>query len=155
MPATSSAPPDHRFTIVFPDTFLTCTMTTSHDRWRDSLVRNMGYHGESHVFMLTDLVVLDHGVERTQVVYQNTGHPDEFMVRPAEHFPIIIDRGKSVIGTMGCGGVSTHPHPDGKMIVCLEPGNDRLGVLLSDAAKWEVPPPSFSGNRVSWTWGRE
>lgn len=105
--------------------------------------------------MLTDLVVLDRGVERTQLVYQNTGHPDEFMVRAAEQFPIIIDRNRFLIGTMGCGGVSTHAHPDGKMVVCLDPGNDRMGVLLSDTAKCEVPPPSFSGDRVSWTWGRE
>jgi len=146
--------PAHRYSLTFSDQFSVCAMTLAHIRWRDSLVRNLHHQGNVHAFMLTDLVLLDRGVERKGLVYQNTGNPDQFMVTPEEDREVVIDRKKSLVGTMGCGGVSIHPHPRGQMIVCLEPSpcGGIIGVDLCCSHKWNVEPPVFTNSEVCWTW---
>ncbi len=146
--------PPHRYSLTFPDQFSVCATTPAQIRWKNSLVRNLHHQGNVHVFMLTDLALFDRGVERKGLVYQNIGNRDQFMVTPEQDRAVVIDRRQSLVGTMGCAGVSIHPHPRGQMIVCLEPSpcGGIIGVDLFYCHKWDVEPPVFTDNKVSWTW---
>jgi len=148
----------HRFSITFPAEHQTHGMTTAHTRWRKSLVKNLGHTGNAHVFMLTDISLFDGGTPRQGCVYQNSVKTSQFLVTPFEDlWQVIIDREIQEIGTMGVAGISLHPHPDGKMVVCLEPtpGSGILGVPLSDTWKTGATLPVFTNTTVYWTWGEE
>ena len=147
---------DHRCSITIPSEFHTEEITPSHTRWIESLVTNLGHEGREYVFMLTDIPLKVDTLTLEECVYRcTTDSIPQFLVytpTEAELEPVIIDIGIEEIGTQG-GPSSLHPHPDGKMIVCLAPKRygSILNVVLSDD-KTEVPAPVFRGSRVYWTY---
>ena len=142
-----------RLALDFSKTWSTAQPSEPLVRWERSLRENLGHQGDSHVFLVTDLVLGVDGSQQHRRVYQGRANPAQFLVVPNGHHTVLVDRDQEAIGTMGVSGLTLHPDPSGQMVVCLQPSpGDILGMPLSDRGKTAADPPTFTATRVWWTW---
>lgn len=120
--------------------------------WRKSLMDNLHYAGPVHTFLQTTLPLHVDGVPTQGLVYQCLENPNLFHID--NHEQISVDFERMTFGLSGGGGISFHPHANGKMIVCLNPTNIPLVcVPLTDTSKnCKDAHPKMSETAVSWDW---
>lgn len=102
-------------------------------------------------FLQTDIPLAVDGGKVNGAVYVSRDNPRLFFVSQGE---LLVDFDRRIIGTGGCGGMSRHKTPSGKMWVILAPlkGQSIYGVTLGDE-KMDSPEPVFeSGLSVSYSY---
>lgn len=124
------------------------------DGWAKSLASRTGHMGDVHLFALANHHPKRIDGEHAGTAFLKTGSAKRVLVQQANGQSVLIDIEQKKIGTMGTGGTTLHPHPNGKFIVLLNPiGNHALGVPLSDKDKTGEAPPIFNGGKAYWSWG--
>ncbi len=150
----SEIPPDRKYSFSVPDHFKTCDYSAALGGWTNSLLRNLGYSRSKNTcieFLQTDIPLAVDGGNVNGAVYVSRDNPRLFFVSQGE---LLVDFDRRIIGTGGCGGMSRHKTPSGKMWVILVPlkGQSIYGVTLGDE-KMDSPEPVFeSGLSVSYSY---
>jgi hypothetical protein len=142
----------HVYALAEPEVPDRSSLTAREERWRSSLVGNLGHRGDVHTFVRVDVALLVRGVATSGLVYADLGTRRRYYVRTSD--PVIVDFGERRIGCGGVDGISFHPHPQGRFVVGLVPtrGVSILGVPLSDASKCGPDQSVWDGRVIRWTW---
>lgn len=150
----SETPPDRKYSISIPNHFKICNYSAALGGWTNSLLKNLGYSRSKNTcmeFLQTDIPLTVDGGSVNGTVYVSRDNPRLFFVSQGE---LLVDFDRRIIGTGGCGGMSRHKTPSGKMWVILVPskGQSIYGVTLGDD-KMDSPEPVFeNGLSVSYSY---
>lgn len=151
---TSETPPARKYSISISNHFRTCDYSAALGGWTDSLLKNLGYSRSKDTcmeFLQTDIPLTMNGEKVDGAVFVSRDNPRLFFVSQGE---LLVDFDRRIIGTGGCGGMSRHKTPSGRMWVILVPskGQSIYGVTLGDD-KMDSPAPVFeSGPSVSYSY---
>lgn len=147
---TPETPPARKYTLSIPEHFKTGEYTDDLANWTSSLLKNLDYNRSRNTcieFLQTDIPLHQDGNRIEGAVYVSRENSRLFLVSRGE---LIVDFDRRVVGTGGCGGMSKHATPSGRMWVILVPSQRQsiYGVTLGDDDKMDWPEPTFTKNRA-------
>lgn len=151
-PQHTDRPPARKYTLSIPEHFKTVEYSDDLANWTNSLLKNLGYSRSRNTcieFVQTDIPLYESGNRIEGAVYVSRDNSRLFLVSRGE---LIVDFDRRVVGTGGCGGMSKHATPSGRMWVILVPSQRQsiYGVTLGDE-KMDAAEPSFGkGSAVTY-----
>ena len=118
--------------------------------WINSLIDNLQKRGtvKSHfVFVKTDLLLYLNDKIFPITVFVNKNNLKQFLAFEKDGNRFVIDFSEKTVIVPCCGGLSFHPHNNGKFVVIFDPVSKEIGgIPISSGGK----EPIFKEDIVTW-----